>query len=82
LVGVKGIGLTTGETYIAASAGGASETLVNSGQLNVGTVDMNLIIGRGNTPDSTGFVRVHFVVTAEGEVKVEHVAFHAGCRGG
>jgi hypothetical protein len=77
----KGVGQTTGEMYPFASSGAAVENYIPpSGQTTTGSVDMNVVIGKGQVADSSSFIRIHYVITTEGEVKVETVQFHSGCK--
>jgi hypothetical protein len=79
LMGAKGVGQMTGKVYVIPSAGGAVENHVQSGQTVTGTVDTNLVIGEGQIPNQNAFSRVHYIITPEGEVKVETVQFHLEC---
>jgi hypothetical protein len=77
----------SGTEYVIASSGGAVENFVQSGEFVTGTVDLNVIIQKGpgtRTKGETitkqvGFSRVHYIITSEGEVKVENVQFHLEC---
>jgi hypothetical protein len=80
LQNMKGVGQTTGETYVIASAGNAVENFVQPGQIVTGTVDINLVIGKGQSPDQVGgFARVFFIIDDEGGLKVENIQFHLEC---
>jgi hypothetical protein len=80
LAGVKGVGLTTGDTYVVPASGAAVENRVQSGQIVTGTVDINLVVGKGKLPNQVAFARVHFILTPEGEVKMENIQFHFHCQ--
>jgi hypothetical protein len=80
LVGVKGVGLTTGEEYVIPSSGAVVENFVQSGQIVTGTVDINLVIGKGKTPNQVALARIHYVISPEGEIKVEAINFHFKCQ--
>jgi hypothetical protein len=80
ITGAKGVGLTTGEKYVVPAAGTVVENFVQSGQTVVGSVDFNMLIGQGEIPNQTGFARIHYVISPEGEVKVESTTFHFGCQ--
>ena len=75
----KAVGLESGTTYVIPVSGGAVENFVQSGQIVTGTVDINLIIGKGKIPNRVAVGRVHYIITAEGEVKVENVNAHIEC---
>jgi hypothetical protein len=77
----EGVGRTTGEMYRFASSGANVENYIPpSEQTNTGSVDMNVVIGKGQVADSSSFIRIHYIITTEGEVKVETVEFHSGCK--
>jgi hypothetical protein len=77
----KGVGRTTGEMYPFASSGAFVENYIPpSGQTTTGSVDMNVLIGKGQVANSSSFIRIHYIITTEGEVKVETVQFHSGCQ--
>jgi len=78
--GVKGVGLTSGDTYVIPASGGAVENFVQPGQIVTGTVDINLVIGKGQQPNQVALARVHYVIGPEGETKVETVQFHFKCQ--
>ena len=78
--GVKGVGRTTGETYVVPATGAAVENFVQPGQIVSGTVDVNLIIGQGNLPDQVAVIRLHYIIGPDGEIKVENSTFHFECR--
>jgi hypothetical protein len=78
--GAKGVGLESGNKYVVTSAGTVVENVVQSGQIVVSSVDFNLLIGQGEIPNQTGFARIHYVISPEGEVKVESATFHFGCQ--
>jgi hypothetical protein len=80
LAGVKGVGLTTGEVYVVPASGAAVENRVQSGDIVTGTVDINLVVGKGKIPNQVAFARVFFILTPEGDVKVENVQFHFHCQ--
>ena len=80
LAGVKGVGLTSGDTYVILSTGAVVENFVQSGQTVTGTVDINLVIGKGETPNQVALARVHYVISPEGEIKVESISFHFKCQ--
>jgi hypothetical protein len=77
--GGKGVGQTTGDMYVVPASGAAVENFVQSGQIVTGTVDVNLIIGKGQLPNQVAIARVHFIISPEGEIKVETVNFHFEC---
>ena len=77
--GVKGVGLTTGDNYVVPASGNTVENFVQPGQIVTGTVDINLIIGKGQLPNQVALARVHYVISPEGEIKVETVNFHFEC---
>jgi hypothetical protein len=79
LAGVKGVGQTTGDTYVVPSSGTVVENHVQSGQTVGGTVDISLVIGKGQIPNQNGFARLHFIIDSEGELKVETANFHFEC---
>jgi hypothetical protein len=80
LAGVKGVGLTSGDTYVVPASGAVVENFVQPGQIVTGTVDINLVIGKGQTPNQVALARVHYVISPEGEIKVETVNFHFKCQ--
>jgi hypothetical protein len=79
LVGAKGVGLTSGDTYVISSTGAYVDNFVQPGQTVSGTVDLNLVIGKGKTPNQVGLIRLHYIVSPEGEIKVESFNFHSEC---
>ena len=85
LAGVKAVGLDpdtgepNGNQYVVPATGNAVENLVASGDTIIGTVQMNLVIGKGQVPDQVATAEVHSIVTPEGEVKVETVRFSFEC---
>jgi hypothetical protein len=79
LQNAKAVGLTSGTTYVIPASGSAVENFVQSGQIVTGTVDISLIIGKGQIPNRVAVLRVHYIISAEGEVKVETVQAHLEC---
>jgi hypothetical protein len=77
--GVKGVGLTSGDTYVIPSTSAYADNFGQPGQTVSGTVDLNLVIGKGKTPNQVGLVRLHYIVSPEGEIKVESFNFHSEC---
>jgi hypothetical protein len=77
---VKGVGLTSGEMYVISASGAVVENFVQSGQTVTGTVDLNIFIGKGKTPNQEALARVHYVISPEGEIKVETISFHFECQ--
>jgi hypothetical protein len=80
LAGVKGVGLTTAKEYVIPASGAAVENRVQSGQIVTGTVNINLVVGKGKIPNQVAFARVFFIISREGDVKVENVQFHFHCQ--
>ena len=80
LAGVKGVGLTSEDTYVIPASGAVVENFVQSGQTVTGTVDINLVIGKGKIPNQVALARVHYVISPEGEIKVETISFHFKCQ--
>ena len=85
--GLKGVGLDpltlepTGTEYVIPASGAAVENFVQPGQIVAGTVDINLVIGKGQLDNQVALARLHYVISPEGEVKVETVHFHFKCQG-
>ena len=77
--GGKGEGLTTGDMYVVPASGAAVENFVQPGQIVTGTVDVNLIIGKGQLPNQVAVARVHYIIGPDGEIKVESSTFHFQC---
>jgi hypothetical protein len=82
LVGVKGVGLTSGDNYVIPGSGAVVHNVVQPGQIVTGTVDINLVIGKGQQPNQVALARVHYVISPEGEIKVESISFHFKCQPG
>jgi hypothetical protein len=76
---LQGTGRTTGGNYVIPAAGNAVEHVVSSGQLITGSVDVNLVVGKGKLDNQVAFARIHYVVSDEGEIKVETIQFHFAC---
>jgi hypothetical protein len=56
------------------------ENVTSSGQLILGSVDINLVIGQGKMPNQVSTARVNFVIDSDGEtVKAEVVQFNFKC---
>jgi hypothetical protein len=81
LMNVKGVGQTTGDVYVIPNSGGAVENVVPNGDIVTGTVDINMIISKGSSPNQNGFSRVHYILTEDGIVKAEVIQFHFKCTG-
>jgi hypothetical protein len=79
LAGVKGVGLTSGDNYVIPATGAVVENFVQSGQIVTGTVDMNLVIGKGQLTNQVAVARIQYVISPEGEIKVEALNFHFQC---
>jgi hypothetical protein len=82
LAGVKAVGQTTGDEYVVPAASTTVENSVASGQTIVGTAQINLVIGKGQSPDQVATSQVHYileVVDGEPTVKVETVHFSFEC---
>ena len=82
LAGMKGVGLTSGEMYVIPATGAVVENFVQSGQTVTGTVDINLVIGKGKLDNQEALARVFYVISPEGEIKVENLQFHFKCQQG
>jgi hypothetical protein len=79
LVGVKGIGQTTGEHYVIPAVSTNVVNFVQPGQIVASTVDISLVIGKGQMPNQVATATIHFVVSPEGEVKVESIHMNFQC---
>jgi hypothetical protein len=80
LVGVQGTGLTTGAKYVVPASGSTVEHVVADGQFVFGNTDVNLVIGKGVLPNQVAVARLHYIVDADGTVKVETVNAHFKCQ--
>ena len=84
--GLKGVGLDpltlepTGTEYVIPASGAAVENFVQPGQIVTGTVDVNLLIGKGKLDNQVALARVHYVIDDEGQIKVETLSFHFKCQ--
>jgi len=82
---VTGVGLDpvtfepTGTEYAVPAASTTVDNLVHTGDQVTGDVVFQLLIGRGQLPDQTFFATTHYIITSEGEVKVEVGQFHLEC---
>jgi hypothetical protein len=79
---VKGVGQTTGDEYVVPATATAVEHSVASGQTVNGTVNMDLVIGKGQSPNQVGTSQIHFIVeVVDGvpTVKVETVRLSLEC---
>ena len=79
---MKGVGLTTGDEYVVIGNSQQVENFVPSGQTVAGTVIINLVIGKGQTPNRDAVLQQHYIITPEGEVKMQTDQFHLKCQGG
>jgi hypothetical protein len=66
LAGVKGVGQSTGEKYVIPSSGSVVENINTIGTVNTGSVDVNLVIGKGKLNEQVAIARIHYIITAEG----------------
>lgn len=76
---LQGTGQTTGGNYVIPASGNAVENVVSSGQLITGSVDVNLVVGKGKLDNQVAIARIHYVVSDDGTVKVETIQFHFEC---
>jgi hypothetical protein len=84
LVNAKGVGLTSGEEYIITSAGGTAENVVPAGSLVRNTVDLQLIVGKGQADNLVAHSLLHYVIeVVDGEptVKMEKIEIFTKCQG-
>jgi hypothetical protein len=84
LVNARGVGLTSGEEYIITSAGGIAENFVPAGSLVSSTVDMQIIVGKGQADNLVYHSLVHYIIeVVEGEPtsKMEKIEFFTKCQG-
>ena len=82
LAGVKAVGQTTGDEYVVPAKSTAVEHSVSSGQTIFGDARMDLVIGKGQSPDQVATSQVHYIVeVVDGEptVKVETLRFSWEC---
>jgi hypothetical protein len=79
---MKGVGLTTGKEYVVISNEQQVDNFVPSGQSVEGMVLMNLEIGKGQVPNEVAVLQQHYIVTPEGEIKMETDQFQLKCPGG
>jgi len=78
------VGLTSGEEYIITAAGGTMENFVPTGDTVVGSLDIQLIVGKGRADNLVFHSLVHYiieVVDGEPTVKMENIEFFTKCQG-
>jgi hypothetical protein len=78
-VNAKGTGLTTGKNYVLTSTGLAVENVVADGQYLATFQDVNMVLGNGQFPNQVSYGRLMFVISSEGEVKLENFHFVFEC---
>jgi hypothetical protein len=79
----RGVGLTSGEEYIVTAAGGTIENFVPAGDVVVGGLDTQVLIGKGQADDLVATAQFHYILeVVEGEeptVKVETTHVNVEC---
>ena len=79
LAGAKAVGQTTGDEYVVPSTSTAVEHFVASGQTVTGDAHMDLVIGKGQSPDQVATSQVHYILNPDGSVKLETVRLSFEC---
>jgi hypothetical protein len=82
---MKGVGIDpvtlepTGTEYVFTRSSTTVENFVPAGDIVSSNVDSFLATGKGQVRNEVGFVGIHYILTAEGELKVETIQFHLEC---
>ena len=78
----RGVGQTTGDEYITSARIQSVVNFLPTGDTVSGDVGIDIVIGKGSSPDRVVFGTLHYILTEDGVVKAEVGQSFVKCSGG